>query len=151
MTIGATRNTKRKSTSLERSIVLEPTKKIQKGLLAIALGLSSAAFSLGAPNVHAQTAPTDATTPAAFATAADNSSLGRSQELLLKARRSLMSRDVVSASKYVAEAQALNATYQRSSDKPEYVLPLIQQYKQISEVAASQGMTESVRRELAKN
>ncbi|MBQ9372380.1 MAG: hypothetical protein IJU03_09330 [Thermoguttaceae bacterium] len=130
--------------------MLEPTKKIQKGLLAIALGLSSAAFSLGAPNVHAQT-PTAEPTNAAIVSAADSSSLVRSQELLLKARRSLMSRDVASASKYVAEAQALNASYQRSSDKPEYVLPLIQQYKQISEAAASQGMTESVKRELAKN
>ena len=40
MTIGATRNTMRKTTSLERSIVLEPTKKIQTGLLAVALGLA---------------------------------------------------------------------------------------------------------------
>ena len=56
MTIGATRNTKRKTTSLERSIVLEPTKKIQTGLLAVALGLGSAALALGVtPGVFAQT------------------------------------------------------------------------------------------------
>ena len=56
MTIGATRNTMRKSTSLERSIVLEPTKKIQTGLLAVALGFGSAAFALGiSPSAYAQT------------------------------------------------------------------------------------------------
>lgn len=151
MTIGATRNTMRKSTSLERSIVLEPTKKIQTGLLAVALGLGSAAFALGgAPDVYAQTP-----VAGAVANGAANSvaypSLARSQELLLKARRSLMSRDVASAVRYANEAKELNATYTSASDRPEYVFPLIEQYKQISETANAQGMTETVKRDLAKN
>lgn len=155
MTNGATRNTKRITASLERSIVLEPTKKIQTGLLAIALGFGSAAFSLGG----ATTFGTDALaqTPAASAVLGVNSNapsypaLVRSQELLLKARRSLMSRDVVAAERYVREAQALNAQYGAASDRPEYVLPLVDQYKRAEAAARAQGMTESVKRELAKS
>ncbi len=155
MTNGATRNTKRITASLERSIVLEPTKKIQTGLLAIALGFGSAAFSLGG----ATTFGTDALaqTPAASAVLGVNSNapsypaLVRSQELLLKARRSLMSRDVVSAERYVKEAQALNAQYGAASDRPEYVLPLVEQYKRAEAAARAQGMTEAVKRELAKS
>ena len=154
MTIGATRNTKRKTTSLERSIVLEPTKKIQIGLLAVALGFGSAAFTLGGTsNVFAQTSAVDTTVAVAGASssAADYPTLVRSQELLLKARRSLMSRDVASAARFANEAQALNATYTSASDRPEYVFPLIEQYKKIEAAAKSQGMTEAVKRELAKN
>lgn len=151
MTIGATRNTMRKSTSLERSIVLEPTKKIQTGLLAVALGLGSAAFALGGtPSVLAQT-PVASVAVNGAANSVTYPSLVRSQELLLKARRSLMSRDVASATRYANEAQALNATYTSASDRPEYVFPLIEQYKRISETANAQGMTESVKRDLAKN
>ena len=151
MTIGATRNTMRKSTSLERSIVLEPTKKIQTGLLAVALGLGSAAFALGGtPSVFAQT-PVASVAVNGAANSVTYPTLVRSQELLLKARRSLMSRDVVSATRYANEAQALNAAYTSASDRPEYVFPLIEQYKQISETANAQGMTESVKRELARN
>lgn len=151
MTIGATRNTMRKSTSLERSIVLEPTKKIQTGLLAVALGLGSAAFALGGtPSVLAQT-PVAGVAVNGAANSVTYPSLVRSQELLLKARRSLMSRDVASATRFANEAQALNATYTSASDRPEYVFPLIEQYKRISETANAQGMTESVKRDLAKN
>jgi general secretion pathway protein D len=151
MTIGATRNTMRKTTSLERSIVLEPTKKIQTGLLAVALGLGSAAFALGGtPSVFAQT-PVAGVAQADAANSVNNSSLARSQELLLKARRSLMSRDVASAVRYASEAQALNVSYTPASDRPEYVFPLIEQYRRVSEAANVQGLTESVKRELAKN
>lgn len=154
MTNGATRNTKRITASLERSIVLEPTKKIQTGLLAIALGFGSAAFSLGG----ATTFGTDALaqTPASAVLGVNSNApsypaLVRSQELLLKARRSLMSRDVVSAERYAKEAQALNAQYGAASDRPEYVLPLIDQYKRAEAAARAQGMTEAVKRELAKS
>ncbi len=155
MTNGATRNTKRITASLERSIVLEPTKKIQTGLLAIALGFGSAAFSLGGATTFGTDAP--AQTPAASAVLGVNSNapsypaLVRSQELLLKARRSLMSRDVVSAERYAKEAQALNAQYGAASDRPEYVLPLVDQYKRAEAAARAQGMTEAVKRELAKS
>lgn len=154
MTNGATRNTKRITASLERSIVLEPTKKIQTGLLAIALGFGSAAFSLGG----ATTFGTDALaqTPASAVLGVNSNApsypaLVRSQELLLKARRSLMSRDVVAAERYVKEAQALNAQYGAASDRPEYVLPLVDQYKRAEAAARAQGMTEAVKRELAKS
>lgn len=154
MTNGATRNTKRITASLERSIVLEPTKKIQTGLLAIALGFGSAAFSLGG----ATTFGTDALaqTPASAVLGVNSNApsypaLVRSQELLLKARRSLMSRDVVAAERYVREAQALNAQYGAASDRPEYVLPLVDQYKRAEAAARAQGMTEAVKRELAKS
>ncbi len=151
MTIGATRNIKRFTTSLERSIVLEPTKKIQIGLLAIALGFGSAAFSLGGNNLFAQTAPAEKAAVVAGANAANYPTLVKSQDLLLKARRSLMSRDVVAATRFANEAQALNAAYTSASDRPEYVLPLIEQYKKIEAAAKAQGMTEAVKRELAKN
>lgn len=153
MTIGATRNTKRKTTSLERSIVLEPTKKIQIGLLAIALGFGSAALSLGGNNVFAQTSADNRTADVASASssAADSTTLARSQELLLKARRSLMSRDVEAAARFTNEAQALNAAYTSANDRPEYVFPLIEQYKKIEAAARAQGMTEAVKRDLAKN
>lgn len=152
MTIGATRNTMRKSTSLERSIVLEPTKKIQTGLLAVALGFGSAAFALGiSPSVYAQTPVAGSVVVNGTADSATYPTLVRSQELLLKARRSLMSRDVVSATRFVNEAKALNAAYTPASDRPEYVTPLIEQFKKISDAASSQGMTETVKRELAKN
>ena len=152
MTIGATRNTMRKSTSLERSIVLEPTKKIQTGLLAVALGFGSAAFTLGiSPSVYAQTPVAGSVVVNGTADSATYPTLVRCQELLLKARRSLMSRDVVSATRFVNEAKALNAAYTPASDRPEYVTPLIEQFKKISDAASSQGMTETVKRELAKN
>ena len=152
MTIGATRNTMRKSTSLERSIVLEPTKKIQTGLLAVALGFGSAAFALGiSPSAYAQTPVAGSVVVNGTADSATYPTLVRSQELLLKARRSLMSRDVVSATRFVNEAKALNAAYTPASDRPEYVTPLIEQFKKISDAASSQGMTETVKRELAKN
>lgn len=152
MTIGATRNTMRKSTSLERSIVLEPTKKIQTGLLAVALGFGSAAFTLGiSPSIYAQTPDAGSVVVNGTADSATYPTLVRSQELLLKARRSLMSRDVVSATRFVNEAKALNAAYTPASDRPEYVTPLIEQFKKISDAASSQGMTETVKRELAKN
>ncbi|MGN1065490.1 MAG: hypothetical protein ACI4QC_08770, partial [Thermoguttaceae bacterium] len=134
--------------------MLEPTKKIQIGLLAVALGFGSAAFTLGGTsNVFAQTSAVDTTVAVAGASssAADYPTLVRSQELLLKARRSLMSRDVASAARFANEAQALNATYTSASDRPEYVFPLIEQYKKIEAAAKSQGMTEAVKRELAKN
>ena len=152
MTIGATRNTMRKSTSLERSIVLEPTKKIQTGLLAVALGFGSAAFALGiSPSVYAQTPVAGSVVVNGTADSATYPTLVRSQELLLKARRSLMSRDVVSAARFVNEAKALNAAYTPASDRPEYVTPLIEQFKKISDAASSKGMTETVKRELDKN
>ncbi len=133
---------------------MEPTKKIQKGLLAIALGFGAAAISLGVtPNAYAQTPANGIVEAAADAMIANaaNSSLNRSQELLLKARRSLMSRDVASATRFVNEAKALNAQYAPASDRPEYVIPLIEQYKRVANAANSQGMTEAVKRELAKN
>lgn len=151
MTIGATRNIKRFTTSLERSIVLEPTKKIQIGLLAIALGFGSAAFSLGGNNLFAQTANNATVVAGVSANAANYPALVKNQELLLKARRSLMSRDVVAATRFATEAQALNVAYTSASDRPEYVFPLIEQYKKIEAVAKAQGMTEAVKRELAKN
>ena len=151
MTIGATRNTKRKIASLERSIVLEPTKKIQIGLLAIALGFGST-LSFGGANAFAQTSAVAPTVAVADASSAANyATLVRSQELLLKARRSLMSRDVVAATRFANEAQALNAAYTSASDRPEYVFPLIDQYQKIEAAAKSQGMTEAVKRDLAKN
>ncbi|MBQ6827150.1 MAG: hypothetical protein IJO46_03970, partial [Thermoguttaceae bacterium] len=134
---------------------MEPTKKIQTGLLAIALGFGSAAFSLGGATTFGTDAP--AQTPAASAVLGVNSNapsypaLVRSQELLLKARRSLMSRDVAAAERYVREAQALNAQYGAASDRPEYVLPLVEQYKRVEAAARAQGMTEVVKREMAKS
>lgn len=80
-----------------------------------------------------------------------NDTLARSQELLLRARRALMGRDTASAVKFVNEATALNAVYSDASDRPEYVLPLVNSYKEIEEAARTHGFTESVRRDLAKN
>ncbi|MDO5749477.1 MAG: hypothetical protein Q4Q42_07570, partial [Planctomycetia bacterium] len=132
--------------------MLEPTKKIQTGLLAVALGFGSAAFTLGiSPSVYAQTPVAGSVVVNGTADSATYPTLVRSQELLLKARRSLMSRDVVSATRFVNEAKALNAAYTPASDRPEYVTPLIEQFKKISDIASSQGMTETVKRELAKN
>lgn len=132
--------------------MLKPTKKIQIGLLAIALGFGSTAFSLGeaafdSANAFAQTS----TTATATTDAANYPALVRSQELLLKARRSLMSRDVASAERFVKEAQSANAAYGPASDRPEYVVPLIEQYKRLDVAVKSQGSTEAVKRELAKN
>ncbi|MGN0930322.1 MAG: hypothetical protein ACI4NP_01220 [Thermoguttaceae bacterium] len=131
---------------------MEPTKKIQTGLLAVALGFGSAAFALGiSPSAYAQTPDAGSVVVNGTADSAIYPTLVRSQELLLKARRSLMSRDVVSATRFVNEAKALNAAYTPASDRPEYVTPLIEQFKKISDAASSQGMTETVKRELAKN
>ncbi|MCF0234819.1 MAG: hypothetical protein HUK22_07575, partial [Thermoguttaceae bacterium] len=125
---------------------MKPTKKIQIGLLAIALGFGSTAFSpsgtafVGA-NVWAQDA----------AASVDYAALVKSQEALLKARRSLMNRDVASAERFANEAKATNAAYTSASDKPEYVFPLIAQYKQIESVAKTEGMSQRVKLALAKN
>ncbi|MDO5566821.1 MAG: hypothetical protein Q4G59_09210, partial [Planctomycetia bacterium] len=83
--------------------------------------------------------------------AAASDTLTRSQELLLKARHSLMSRDVNSALRLTQEAQSLNAPYGDVNDRPEYVLPLIQQYQAIEQAARANGMTEKVKRDFARN
>ena len=62
-----------------------------------------------------------------------------------------MSRDVEAAARFTNEAQALSAAYTSASDRPEYVFPLIEQYKKIEACPRAQGMTEAVKRDLAKN
>ncbi|MBO7723246.1 MAG: hypothetical protein J6S27_05605, partial [Thermoguttaceae bacterium] len=80
---------------------------------------------------------------------AQEDTLSKNQDLLLKARHSLMSQDVASAERFLEEAAALNPAYDEGSDRPEYVEAVVQEYKLAVSAAQSNGMTESVRRLLA--
>ncbi|MBR5626626.1 MAG: hypothetical protein IKW74_03265, partial [Thermoguttaceae bacterium] len=82
-------------------------------MLAAALGLT-AVISLGSATAQDSTPQTGATDLQVVDYAgiqnATSDALSRSQDLLLKARLSLMSRDVVSAERFVQEAQNLSVT-----------------------------------------
>lgn len=134
---------------------MKPTRKLKTGLFAAAFGI----VSMFGSAVNAQTGTmipqaTNAVSPiqvtkASTAPVAD--SLSKNQELLLKARHALMSRDVASAERFVKEAQALNVNYREADDRPDYVIPLITKYREIEQAAKTGGTTEAVKRELAKN
>ena len=80
---------------------------------------------------------------------AQEDTLAKNQDLLLKARHSLMGQDVASAERFLGEATALNPVYDEGSDRPEYVEAVIQEYKLAVNAAQNNGMTESARRLLA--
>lgn len=75
--------------------------------------------------------------------------LSQSQEFLLRARHSLMGRDVASAERFVREAAALNVALGDADDRPEYVVALINEYKEALGALQANGMNESARRALA--
>ncbi|MDO4587432.1 MAG: hypothetical protein Q4C95_09060 [Planctomycetia bacterium] len=136
---------------------MEPIRKFQTGLLAIALGFTTT-FSFGVLSPLESTAQKQAPSASMAvnqmgngSSAAASDSLIRSQELLLKARHSLMRRDIASAERFVQEAQKLNAVYGDVHDRPDYVLPLIGQYKTIQQNIQQNGMSESLKRDLARN
>ena len=132
--------------SPERSFVLETTRKFQSPMAAITLGLALALMSGvgGSFGLFAQNAPI----PAEQASA---DTLARNQALLLRARHSLMGRDIASAERFAREAAALAPAYSEASDRPEYVEALITEYKAVQAAAQTDGMSESVRRGLARS
>ena len=113
----------------KRSFVLERTKFFSR---VTALGAVVLALLCAGTSVMAQ-----------------EDTLSKNQDLLLKARHSLMSQDVASAERFLEEAAALNPAYDEGSDRPEYVEAVVQEYKLAVSAAQSNGMTESVRRLLA--
>lgn len=117
--------------NFERSFVLKATKKSPLSAVWMVLGL---ALLLVPTSGFAQN-PADA--------------LSQNQNLLLKARHSLMSQDVASAERYVEEAARLNPAYTDADDRPEYVTALVEEYKKAVASLNSDGMSESVRRSLA--
>ena len=137
----------KENASPERSFVLETTRKFQSPMAALTLGL---AFALlpglgGAFDLFAQNAPV----PMEQASTADT--LSQNQALLLRARHSLMGRDIASAERFVEEAAALSPAYSEASDRPEYVGALITEFKAVQIAAQTEGMSESVRRGLARS
>ncbi|MDD3588227.1 MAG: hypothetical protein PHQ75_13675, partial [Thermoguttaceae bacterium] len=135
---------------------MEFTRKIETGLLVLAVGVSTLCSLQGTtyatPPAPSQAAITQSPNQnGTEVPAAASDTLTRSQELLLKARHSLMSRDVNSALRLTQEAQALNAPYGDVNDRPEYVLPLIRQYQAIEQAARANGMTEKVKRDFARS
>lgn len=62
-----------------------------------------------------------------------------------------MGKDVASAERLLREAESLSCAYEAGSDRPEYVQALIDEYKGVDSLAKANGMTESVRRGLARS
>ncbi len=141
--------------------MLEPIRKRKTCLLAVAFGIATMLGTSGLPVKADPTVQTTQQRPVLQMqamnktgnglTLATSDNTSRSQDLLLKARRALMGRDVASAERYVQEAKNLNVVYRDVDDRPEYVLPLINKYKEIEQSVRTGGMTDSVKRELAKN
>lgn len=121
--------------------------KLKTGLLAVAFGITAFFATNGwSANTPGTTQGQNSPNPTAVSDA-----LIKNQDLLLKARRSLMRRDVASAERYIQEAQSVKVSYRDVDDRPDYILPLINQYKSIEQAARSKGFTEAVKRDLARN
>ncbi len=126
---------------------MKPTRKTELGMAAIALGLIVALV----PQTERISILSAQEPVAAVAKAQAPDSLRQNQALLLKARLALMGKDVPSAERYVGDAEAMGCTYARGCDRPDYVRALIDEFKQADSRAKSEGMTESVRQDLARS
>ena len=159
-------------TCLERSNVLEPTRKKPSGLLAVALGITTAVASVGLlsdympgnsafaqtlqPNVQVsavQQPMTQNLTPGVQQIPALSPAalLQQSNQLLVAARTSLAGGDVVTAEQQFQQASVLKAPYTERDDRPEYVKPLIDGHKAWLQAQKAFGDTEQVRRMRAEN
>ncbi|MCL2346790.1 MAG: hypothetical protein FWC50_00875, partial [Planctomycetaceae bacterium] len=139
---------------LERSGVLEPTRKKPLSLIAVALGITTAMASAGfLPDpisshpamaqtyqqaVQTQPVQTQAVQTAAPATAAPGA-LQQSDQLLLAARMALAGGDHVTAEAQVNQAQSLRVAYQAQDDRPAYVAELIRQHRVWLQECQKQG------------
>ena len=130
---------------MKRSFVLEPTRKNESGMAAIALGLLVALM----PQTE-RISVVNGQEPAGIQSQAPDP-LVRNQALLLDARLALMGKDVVSAERCLENAMGLSCTYTRGSDRPEYVQALIDEYKDVDSRVKAEGLTESVRCALAQS
>lgn len=130
---------------MKRSVVLEPTRKTEAGMAAIALGLIVALV----PQTE-RISVLSAQEPVAIEAQAPGS-LSQNQALLLKARLALMGKDTSTAERLLEEAESLNCAYTRGSDRPEYVEALIEEFKSADGRSKAEGMTESVRQDLARS
>ena len=66
------------------------------------------------------------------------------------ARKALAAKDIASAERYVNDVQAMQLTYQETEDNPERVQALLQQHRQLAELARTQGNTEHYRQQYAR-
>ena len=126
---------------------MKPTRRTELGMAAIALGLIVALV----PQTERISILSAQEPVAAVAKAEAPDSLRQNQALLLKARLALMGKDVPSAERYVGDAEAMGCTYGRGCDRPDYVRALIDEFKHADSRAKSEGMTESVRQDLARS
>ena len=161
-------------TCLERSNVLKPTRKKPSGLLAVALGITTAVASMGLlsdympvnsafaqyqqpnPQMAAVSQPTaqnvvpvmqQQTAPVANPAAL----LQQSNQLLVAARTSLAGGDVTTAEQQLQQAAALRVPYTERDDRPEYVKSLIEGHKNWLQNQAQYGNSDHVRRLRAEN
>ena len=138
--------------------MLEPKFRIKSGLIAVALGLATTLspfgvpFSSGENSAVAQTVgqptPYPSVTPASVAAAPDQL-FAYSEQRLLEARKALAVRDVPTAERLAMEAKAMNLVYRPQDDRPDYVLGLIHQQKQIMEAGRTNSATDQYRRSYA--
>ncbi len=126
---------------------MKPTRKTELGMAALALGLIVALV----PQTERISILSAQEPVAAAAEAQTPDSLRQNQALLLKARLALMGKDVPSAERYVEEADAMNCAYGRGCDRPDYVRALIDEFKRADSRAKAEGMSESVRQDLARS
>ena len=124
---------------------MKPTRKTESALAAIALGLIVALV----PQTE-RISILSAQEPVAVEAQAPDA-LAQSQALLLKARLALMGKDVPTAERLVEQAEGLGCAYGRGCDRPDYVRPLIEEFKNADSRAKSEGMTESVRQDMARS
>ena len=126
---------------------MKPTRKTELGMAALALGLIVALV----PQTERISILSAQKPVAAAAEAQTPDSLRQNQALILKARLALMGKDVPSAERYVEEADAMNCAYGRGCDRPDYVRALIDEFKRADSRAKAEGMSESVRQDLARS
>ena len=135
---------------------MEPTARIKSGLIAVTLGLMTVfnpfgvPFSLRENRAVAQTsvpAPYQAAGPAYVAVpGAPDQHYAFGSQRLLEARKALAFKDIVLAERLALEVKAMNLVYQDQDDRPEYVLSLIHQQRQLAEMGRTSGNTEQYRR-----
>ncbi len=131
--------------------MLEPKARIKSGLIAVALGLTSTLSTLGVPfslgqNVAVgQTPPTPYVQPAG----APDQLYGISNQRLREARKALAGKDIVSAERIATEVKAMNLVYRDIDDRPDQILALIHQCKNVAVLGQQSPGSDQFRRAYA--
>ena len=143
--------------------MLEPKARIKSGLIAVALGLTTTFSTVGGPfsllgntagnSATAQEIRQHAVAPATghqqpVAAPVQDAYLLSAQKLHAS-RKAVATRDIATAERLAMEVRAMNLNYRETDDRPEHVLRLIHEYKNVAEIGRSAPNSEQFRRSFA--